>query len=264
MLPGIVEIMKTHFVSLAVASLALISPVWSAIIYQDDFSGAAGPLNGTAPDIRPGTETWAAHTAFTLTGSSAANVAAENSPRGAYLPFVPQTGFLYDLRVTVKFAAELTQTRSLQMGFLEFPPTGNTGRVVATGDGAAAFFLRNNGTYQARYEGGTAPAATMPEGSISPSTVDEPHTMRLTLDTSGAFWVLHAYFDGAEVGTGFTYTANPTGILAVGISANTSNAGGATGDFTNFIFTSEAIPETSATLLLTAGLGSLMLRRRRR
>jgi len=264
MLPGIVEIMKTQFVSLAVASLALTASAWSAIIYQDDFSGAAGPLNSTAPDVRPGTETWTAHAAFTLTGSSAANVAAENSARGAYLPFVPQTGFLYDLRVTVKFAAELAQTRSLQMGFLEFAPTGSTGRVVATGDGAAAFFLRNNGSYQARFEGGTAPAATMPEGSISPTTVDEPHTMRLTLDTSGASWVLHAYFDGAEVGTGFTYTTNPTGILAVGISSNTSNSGGATGDFTNFIFTAEAIPEPSAALLLFASIGSVIIRRRRR
>ena len=103
----------------------------------------------------------------------------------------------------------------------------------------------------------------MPEGSISSTPVDEPHTQRLTLDTSGAASILHAYFDGAEVGTGYTYTTNPTGILAAGISSNTSNSGGATGEFTNFILSSQVIPEPSSTLLLCAGLGSVMLRRRR-
>lgn len=256
--------MKTQFLSLALASLAFTASSSAATYYQDDFSGTAGsPLNGTAPDVRPGTQTWSANSFFTLTGTPSANVAADNSGRGAYLPFVPQNGFLYDLRVTVKFAAEINQSRSLQLGFLEFEPAGATGRVVATGDGGPAFFLRNNGTYQARYDGGLPSAASMPEGSISPTLVDEPHTMRLTLDTSGTAWVMRAYFDGIEVGTAFTYATNPTNILAVGISANASNSVGATGEFTNFILTADAIPEPSAAFLLSAGLCSVMLRRRR-
>jgi hypothetical protein len=64
-------------------------------LYFDDFSGSnLADLNGTAPDIRPGSETWLAGTAWKADGS-----AAGGDNQNAFLPFTPVAGRLYTLSV---------------------------------------------------------------------------------------------------------------------------------------------------------------------
>ncbi|MCW5549665.1 MAG: hypothetical protein KIT44_11945 [Opitutaceae bacterium] len=68
-------------------------------LYFDDFSGSGlADLHGTAPDIRPGSETWQAGTgaaAWKADGS-----ASEEGNQNAFLPFTPVAGHRYTLSVT--------------------------------------------------------------------------------------------------------------------------------------------------------------------
>jgi len=69
----------------------------AAIIYQDDFSGSSGDyLNGIAPDIRPGSEVWAAATGrdrdLRADGSFIGSGTAYSS---AALPFTVEAGSIY-------------------------------------------------------------------------------------------------------------------------------------------------------------------------
>lgn len=257
------KIQSTLPTTLAALAIAILSPAASAaIVYADDFSGAAGTdLDGTAPDIRPGNQTWTANSLFDFNGAAGVTATASTAVRGAYLPFTLVAGFVYELQVTLKFAAvaaSSADTRSLQVGFLEIAPgtTANTSP-VASGSGGPAFFLRQNGTYESRADGGV----TGNSGTLA-TLVTDPHTVRLVLDTSQAAWVLRSYLDGVQIGGAQTYGTNPA-LLSIGLSANTSGGVGAVGDFSNFSFSAEAVPEPAAGLLMATSLGTLALRRRR-
>ena len=68
-----------------------------AVIYADDFDGlSTNDLHGTAPDTRPGSETWTAATQWKADGSKIANANAN-----AWLPFIPSPGQRYHLSLDV-------------------------------------------------------------------------------------------------------------------------------------------------------------------
>ena len=82
---------------LVIAVLSHATSASAAIIYSDDFSGSSGAnLNGTAPDVRPGTQTWTAATAIKADGSVSGVGHAS-----AYLPFNPVAGNVYTMSVDV-------------------------------------------------------------------------------------------------------------------------------------------------------------------
>lgn len=66
------------------------------IIFSEDFNGSADALEGSAPDIRPGTETWVAATIFNQDGSLNPN------PGSATLAFTPIDGKIYQLDVSLR------------------------------------------------------------------------------------------------------------------------------------------------------------------
>ncbi len=70
-------------------------------IYADDFSGSSNvTLTGTAPDVRPGTETWTSNSNgyFRADGTYDAT---PNSNGGVWLPFEPEAGNVYTLSADV-------------------------------------------------------------------------------------------------------------------------------------------------------------------
>lgn len=74
-------------VSFAASGLA------AQIIYSDNFDGT-GDLDGTAPDIRPGTEVW--NSTITYKADGTINGSLDQSSN-ALLPFTPQEGNIYQL-----------------------------------------------------------------------------------------------------------------------------------------------------------------------
>ncbi len=90
---GIVAVMMLS----TVVAVVISGQAGAAMIYQDDFAGSAGTdLDGTAPGIRPGSETWKADAAYQADGAVTAGGRSDCSAR---LPFTPAAGNVYTLEV---------------------------------------------------------------------------------------------------------------------------------------------------------------------
>jgi hypothetical protein len=89
------------------------------IIYQDMFSGAAGPLNGRTPDT-VGVGPWAAASVWSTTGSAATVI--PGSAEAGFLPFVPVAGRVYTLSANIDDPAG-----GNSWGFLGYCGLENTG-----------------------------------------------------------------------------------------------------------------------------------------
>jgi hypothetical protein len=79
----------------------------TTILYSDNFDGPAlTPLNGTTPDVTMGGATWAAGADFEADGTVTFH-GMQPAPGdtslgdGAYLPFVPENGYIYELSATI-------------------------------------------------------------------------------------------------------------------------------------------------------------------
>ena len=94
------------------------------VIYQDTFDRNGVALNGAAPDIRPGAETWVADPSFQsiVSGSvSYLNGAGPNNGygRNAFLAFTPQADRVYTLTVTLNPTLDLNNVDWLSFGFTD-------------------------------------------------------------------------------------------------------------------------------------------------
>ena len=92
------------FVALAmgIASLST-GRAGAQVIYSDSF-GRTGDINASAPDIRPGTETWTGSTTWKTNGTQAEHdvpAPAGDSGFHALLPFTPETGKVYRLEASI-------------------------------------------------------------------------------------------------------------------------------------------------------------------
>jgi hypothetical protein len=251
---------KTHIIlTLSLLAAGIVPATATTVIYQDDFSGtAATGIHGSVPDVRPGSQTWSAHAGVTFGPSGGAFIAASSTSRNAYLPFTPEAGHLYDLRVTVAFATTSTQTRSMQMGFFGSASPLTDSSLTDSASNGPVIFLRNVGTYEARVAGNSSLAGF--NGTLTDAAI-LPHVLRITLDTSGAQWFMRAYIGDQQIGSGTSFA--PKTIGAVGFSVNTSSSINASGTFSNFILTSEVIPEPGSILFGMMSGAALLTRRRR-
>jgi hypothetical protein len=84
------------------------------VIYQDDFSGTGSPLNGTAPDVRPGSETWAANGPFRDNGTIDGTIEG-----GALLPITLGVNQQYTLSMDVFMPTGVD--RWVALGFAQDP-----------------------------------------------------------------------------------------------------------------------------------------------
>ena len=90
------------FVALAMGIAALSTGRAGAqVIYSDSF-GRTGDANASAPDIRPGTETWTASTTWKTNGTQAEHDVLDGQAGfHALLPFTPAAGNVYRLEASI-------------------------------------------------------------------------------------------------------------------------------------------------------------------
>jgi hypothetical protein len=231
--------------------LAAVPAHSATIIYQDDFSGANNAdLFGTAPDIRPGTETWSGSTlAFDADGS----VDSTAGEFGAWLPFTPATGNIYQLSGTIN----VTAGNWISLGFTENNPNNNFnhgsaqgyGNVIVEISGATQFFVGEG------LEGQTKTAGIVGVSAIS--------IILNATNANSALWTMAYSLNGTQrvapttvLQGAYPDIGNFDTIRFVGFSSEVNTAG----QIDNFSLS--IIPEPSSALL--GALGMLCLLRRRR
>jgi len=230
----------------------------AAVLYFDDFDGLSSTdLNGTAPDVRPGAETWTAQSRWKADGSKSANGHAN-----AWLPFSPLPEREYILSLDVN-------------------PD-----ISGSGDWFSVGFSTGSQTVNWHTDGGTQVYAWMLDRedddrtdvvqtflgpdtfsggdyNIEPDVVG-PVNLKVVLDTKPTNWTAEWFVDGTSIRGPVAYGVglNPTGINYAGLGAWSS----ATGVVDNFRLT-EVVPEPSTILIwsvLGLGVGLGMAQRRRR
>ncbi|MCF7838249.1 MAG: PEP-CTERM sorting domain-containing protein [Candidatus Marinimicrobia bacterium] len=230
-------------------------------IYDDDFSGlSSANLEGTAPDTRPGSETWIARD-WKADGTH--TWAAQYTYRNAFLPFIPETGKLYRLETQMSvtetyhvcfgFVGDYTNaTQSATQGksrnFEDFVEASGYWRATGPELAGAREYLYSNVGESSSYEG---------------LNTDGP-ILAVELDTRASQWEFEFFLDGTSVRTyQYAVDENPT-IKNIAFGSINTTTSTVEGTATMEYFTLTVIPEPGT--LAIFGLGSLALlalRRRR-
>lgn len=268
--------MKTNITSYrnaAVLAALLAGAVQAAAawntIYLDDFSGSGSTtLNGLAPDVRPGSETWTLNntTAFDSWKANGSVVAggALSGQNSIQLAFSPAAGNIYQLKVTMDLSTSAT-AQWVGLGFSDAltNPDG-TGGAYAYGSGISGYswMLHTDASGNQVQAFGGAQIANYVGVNWGLNPVD----MRIVLDTTGAAWKSDFFITSSATGPlevtlgSFTYVSNPT-IMAVGLT-KVQDVGGFVD---NFSLEVQAVPEpTTMALGLIGGLSLLVAAKRRR
>jgi hypothetical protein len=231
------------------------------------YIGIATPAGSGATDA---VWNYSGSTSATIT-SPAGNVSAgedANTIVNLTLPLVPIVGDVYDLELTM-VAASATGAHGLEMGYLFGNGNGhNTSPQALSNNFPIGLILDrdavSSGGYFDVFEGSNTNGDThfAPNGSSltggspgSTVTVDEIYTP--TSSTAGTESV---YINGTlATGSPFALSGLSGGITDVSFGDNRV----ASGTFTNFSVTAEAVPEPASTGILLLGAGLAMKRRRR-
>ena len=202
------------------------------IIYSNFFNGEAVTINKTAPTAAAGILGGSSSATWTCTytnniGSATvfANGNIDTNASCALLPFTPQPGCIYIMTASLTIPTGMPNW--VAMGFTQSATqtnnaTGNFSRFTDNPPGGYAWMNVRANTAQGVYAG---------RGTGSPmgnTTVIPAGTNNLTiiLNTAGARWTVSAYLGGTisgtsviggtQMGTNFTYAANPP-IACAGI-----------------------------------------------
>lgn len=230
--------MKKSETSLLVSLLIVVGivPAIADVIYEDDFSGSSSVnLNGQAPDVRPGTETWQVlETGYTTWKSDGSiEVPAANQNRNALLPFTPESGKVYTLSLTMNpqnsdyFSVGFTGTGSLNGSF-----TSSTEPAAAPW-----MFIQYDHTLVSRTYYGPGISGNL---GVYPSAEGWGATVAVSivLNTMASHWSVEWFINSESVRT-YTYPENPT-INYVGFGRQ----GRASGTVDNFKLVQETSLDT--------------------
>jgi PEP-CTERM putative exosortase interaction domain len=275
--------MKQILLITAGALSALAASAQTTIFY-DDFSGAYGSINGTAPTTAPGSETWVSTSYVRDNGggklSGGAN-GVSTARSTSYLATTLSAGNIYELSVDI-YSLAPTSTSSQLAGFGFFNTINNkfvSYNNQSTTSTPWAYLQTQSAT-------NLGDVSFRPEGVYdsevsdidSNFTVTTSQNYKLVLNTSdtdtgtaGDQFSVALYVDGVQYGSTFTYDAIAsaallTDVVGVGVTADLI-AGGADARFDNFLLTSTAVVPEPSTFALLAGLctlGAVTARRRRK
>lgn len=263
--------MNKALVSLAaLGTLSLAASAQAGVIFSDDFDATVGnTINATAPDVRPGSETWTstADTAFAAGG----HAGMVNAARSAYLSFTPVAGNIYELSVDVRLNS--TSGGIATLGFFDNRITTTTSPNAGSPNDVRTPWLglRNNGGALLRDKVDDGQGFADKTTAVETSTIkasDAPltwkwNTLKLVLDTTGTDWTLAGYVTDTtdtlvQVGTTHTYVGNG-GLNAV-TSVGFSSIAGTTIQYDNFLL-NNVVPEPASLALLALGALAMLPRR---
>jgi len=239
---------------IVIALMALmLAQTQASIIYSNSFSGTSATLNGAAPDIRPGTETWTSSTTARPAGATVYpsgpcftadgtfwGVGTGSLPQSAYLPVTLEAGKIYTL--------------GMDLNLDYFNATAWFGMGIQTGTGVTGFatpvsrlLMRANGGAQALTAGGSN--IDVDAGTYGTSGV-MLHNIQIVLNTKNPTWTAEYKVDGSTIGTVQNLSSTPTtAYIALALSHNSVH-----GTMDNLSMT--VIPEPATIGML--GLGALI------
>ena len=256
---------RSHAVTLMMA-ITLAAGGLSAqaqIIYQDDFSGDGGALNGAFPDI--GGTAWAAGSDWYDNGLAATTVAGSANGQAAFLPFSPVDNRVY----TAEAIVLNNQPNWIGFGFLPALPAGGdwTATVFSVrhsnAPGYGWMLTRNStGNDQEGFLGGGTAGGQPWNGDNADPTL--PVNIQIILDTSAANWSVSWYINGAlKSSAAYGGIGNP-GIGGIGFSHDRNSAANNGGLLSRFELSEVIVPEPSMAALMGLGLLGVIHRLRRK
>jgi hypothetical protein len=193
------------------------------IIYSNAFNGGAVSIYRHVPTFSTNYAGGTSSAWWNVLSNSATSFLHTDGTIGTtlssmLLPFTPRSGYTYTLTASVTVPT-MTAGKWINLGFAATNPFVNT----AT-DSRLGSTLINGGPWGYLTEGSggdfffptratsTANATLMP----SPGT----YTVQMILDTTASQWTASEFVNGTQIGTAFTYSANPS-ITAFGIGQTT-------------------------------------------
>ena len=193
------------------------------IIYSNAFSGGAVSINVHAPTVATNYAGGTRCAWWNVLSNSATSYVHADGTVGtgltsALLPFTPELGYVYTLTASVTVPT-MTAGQWITMGFAEYNPLLNTAPDPRFG---STYVNGNPWTYLTEGSGGDYffPLRGTTSGNAALMPAPGTYTVQLVLDTTGSQWKSSEFVNGTQVGTTYTYSANPT-ITAVGIGQTT-------------------------------------------
>ncbi len=201
-----------------VLACLVLSPVcWAAsgVIYFDNFDGT-GPLEGAAPDVRPGEETWMASEVFSADGTVLTDRASGTTYR-AWLPFTPDQGqvYIYSLDVDPRTSGSNDPTQWFALGFSNSNATG--GNPEFWDAGIAWIIHRITRDSDDNDEIQTFLGPGMVQSANHTNKEEGPVTLTIVLDTTDTHWTVEWLRNGESIRGPIAYNTNPT-ITYVGFA----------------------------------------------
>lgn len=239
------------------------STALAAVVFQDDFGGSGGPLNGTTPDITTGGEVWEAGDTWLDNGTALSPIASGPNGQAAHLDFTPADGLVYTAEATVLNP----QPNWIGFGFFPDDPAGGDWTVQdfsvrhSNAPGYAWMLDRNSsGNDQEGFLGGGTAGGQPWNGDVVDPT--SAVSIKIVLDTTAANWTAEWFINGTSQGAPVAYgSAGNPGIGGIGFSHDRSadpNNGGLIRDFSLTV-----VPEPTSLALAGLSLVGLFASRKR-
>lgn len=223
-------------------------PATDTVIYAHNFDGSGGALNGTAVDV--GGATWQAGAAFRDNGAVNTVVSSTANGQAAFLPFAPESGYIYTLAVEV----ENHYADWIACGFLPaLPPGGDWTATDYTvrhsNNGAYAWMLtrESTGDNQQAFCGPSTASQAFSGNLVTTAT---PVEITIVLDTRAATWTAQFFLNGVSRGVYNLGSGANTSIGGVGFSRDRNATTGTGGLVDNFLLTVSAGSATLDNLAL--------------
>ncbi|WP_269523297.1 PEP-CTERM sorting domain-containing protein [Coraliomargarita parva] len=239
-----------------------LSVAQAEVIYSDNFDGAATSLNGVAPDVRPGSETW-----------TSSNLNADGSIASvsttSWLPYAFQNGMIYSATLASDIAYQASSTTPVYFGFTENDPF-NSGNIMGSTQntyGILAIYRGGGAIFEAGPNNDATDLTLAANNELFSSSQDN-YEITLVLDTTAANWTLAAYAGGDSIsGTQLDLNGAAAGLLydfggAMSFTGIGMGYHSATFVAENFVLATIPEPGTYALLGGFLAFAAVMLRRR--